>query len=100
MEPVTRQLDLWASRSDSPPRVKAPTSSELPDGLRLEFLADPTRCLTAAEAAAHLGIGRTTVYRLMGDGVLTSIKIGRCRRIPIASIAAYVNERLTQGAPT
>jgi hypothetical protein len=32
----------------------------------------------------------------MGDGVLTSIKIGRCRRIPIASIAEYVARRLAE----
>jgi excisionase family DNA binding protein len=49
------------------------------------------------EAAEHLGVGRTTVYRLMGEGMLTSIKIGRCRRIPIASIAEYVTEQLGRG---
>jgi excisionase family DNA binding protein len=97
MEPVTRHLDLWATRTDSPPRVEAPASWEIPDLLRLELLADPSRCLTAAEAAAHLGVGRTTVYRLMGNGELTSIKIDRCRRIPIVSISAYVNERLARG---
>jgi len=82
-------------------RLASPSESadhqQLPDVLRLELLADPSRCLTAAEAAKHLGVGRTTVYRLMGEGMLTSIKIGRCRRIPIASIAEYVTLQLVRG---
>ena len=56
--------------------------------------ADASRCLTAEQAAEHLGVGRTTVYRLINTGELPSITIGRCRRIPLERIAAFVARRL------
>lgn len=42
------------------------------------------------EAAALLGVGRTTVYELLGRGDLVAVRIGRCRRVPRAIVAAYV----------
>ena len=48
MEPATRQLDLWDTPSGSSPRVNPPASNEVPDALRLELMADPSRCLTVA----------------------------------------------------
>ena len=48
----------------------------------------------AEQAAKHLGVGRTTVYRLINTGELPSITIGRCRRIPLERIAAFVARRL------
>ncbi|KLL09843.1 MULTISPECIES: helix-turn-helix domain-containing protein [Protofrankia] len=53
--------------------------------------------LTAAEAAAVLGVGRSTVYELMAAGQIESVRIGRSRRIPRAALVAYV-DRL-RGAP-
>lgn len=49
--------------------------------------------LTVVEAAALLGVGRTTVYELLARGDLTAVRIGRCRRVPRAIVDAYV-ERL------
>ena len=57
-------------------------------------LSPNPRAASRAQAAQHLSIGRTTVYRLMTDGELTSIRIGRSRRIPLASIGAYVSRQL------
>lgn len=45
----------------------------------------------APEAARILGIGRTTVYRLMDRGDLHSVRIGTARRIPRSAIEAYLN---------
>lgn len=42
------------------------------------------------EAAAILGIGRTNIFRLMGLGVLGSIRIGRRRLIPALEIQAFI----------
>ncbi|KLL09987.1 MULTISPECIES: helix-turn-helix domain-containing protein [Protofrankia] len=53
--------------------------------------------LTAAEAAAVLGVGRSTVYELMAAGQIESVRIGRSRRIPRVALVAYV-DRL-RGAP-
>ncbi|KLL09503.1 excisionase family DNA-binding protein, partial [Protofrankia coriariae] len=47
--------------------------------------------LTAAEAAAVLGVGRSTVYELMAAGQIESVRIGRSRRIPRAALVAYVD---------
>jgi excisionase family DNA binding protein len=39
--------------------------------------------LTPMEAANVLHIGRTKIYDLIRNGELTSIKIGKLRRIPV-----------------
>jgi hypothetical protein len=38
------------------------------------------------------------LYRLMGSGQLGSIKVGRRRLIPMAAIAALVDQLLPEGA--
>jgi len=45
------------------------------------------------EAAELLGIGRSKFYELMAEGVIDSVRIGACRRIPLAALEEYV-ERL------
>jgi excisionase family DNA binding protein len=46
--------------------------------------------LTPVEAATALGIGRSKVYELLRAGALPSVRIGRCRRIPVSGIMEYV----------
>ncbi len=46
--------------------------------------------LTPAEAARALGIGRSKLYELMQDGILESVHIGSCRRIPADALTALV----------
>ena len=43
------------------------------------------------EAAELLGVGRSTVYDLMRTLALPSVKIGRCRRIPVSALRAFVD---------
>lgn len=43
------------------------------------------------EVAAILGLGRTTIYRLISDGELQRIKIGSSTLIPAADIEALLN---------
>lgn len=45
---------------------------------------------TTAEAAKVLGIGRSTLYLLLGRGEIESVKIGALRRIPPTALDAYV----------
>lgn len=52
--------------------------------------------LTPAEAADVLSISRTTVYELLNRGVLRSIKLGACRRIPIEALRELI-DRLGEG---
>ena len=49
--------------------------------------------LTPTEAARALGIGRSKLYEPMQEGVLESVHIGACRRIPTHALFALV-ERL------
>jgi excisionase family DNA binding protein len=51
--------------------------------------------LTVKEAAALIGIGRTTLYRLMDNGEINSVHIHTSRRIPLESVYEYV-DRLTK----
>lgn len=46
--------------------------------------------LTAEEAAAALGIGRTRVFALIRAGELRSLKIGASRRIPSDALDEFV----------
>jgi len=46
--------------------------------------------LTPNEAAVALGIGRSKVYELLRAGVLPSVRIGACRRIPADGLTTFV----------
>jgi excisionase family DNA binding protein len=46
--------------------------------------------LTPVEAARALGIGRSKLYELLQAGVLESVRIGACRRIPAAALSDLV----------
>jgi excisionase family DNA binding protein len=46
--------------------------------------------LTPTEAARALGIGRSKLYELLQDGILESVHIGACRRIPTDALLALV----------
>ena len=47
--------------------------------------------LTAEETAEILSIGRTKVYELMRLGMLESVKIHGCLRIPTEAVHNYVD---------
>lgn len=54
-------------------------------------LAEPRPILlTPTQAAALLGIGRTKVYELITSGRLFSLRIDSSRRVPRASVDAFV----------
>ena len=72
--------------ADRPPQIEAKSPATQSVAL------DPQRprtMLTVEEAAAELGIGRTTAYALVKSGELPSVKVGRLRRIPLTEIHAY-----------
>ena len=53
--------------------------------------------VSVRDAAALLGIGRTTAYELIADGELEVVHIRRAARVPMAAIEEYV-ARLRQRA--
>jgi len=50
--------------------------------------------VTPVQAAAMLGVGRTTLYYLTRDGEITAIRIGRSTRYSVTELQAYVNDRV------
>lgn len=72
---LTRLAELMA---DQPP-TEAPTRRPMPDRV----------LLTVEETAEQLGVGRTLVYKLIRNGEIASIQIGRLRRIPLSAIHEY-----------
>ena len=53
--------------------------------------------IDVAEAARRLAIGRSHLYRFLESGELPSLLIGRCRRIRVADLDAFVR-RLHEAA--
>jgi excisionase family DNA binding protein len=71
---------------------------ELAAAIREEIAAEdhppaPDRLLSVDEAAAMLGLGRSALYGEMGAGRLRSVKVGRRRLVPAASVATYIADR-------
>ena len=54
--------------------------------------------LTPEEAASALAIGRTKLYQLMASGVLRSVRIDKCRRVPISALEDLVERLAPAGA--
>jgi excisionase family DNA binding protein len=73
----------------APPPIGQPTDSKAPAEIGLSLL-------TVEEAARQLSLGRTTVYALLKGGQITSVRIGRRRRIPISALAAYTARLVSQ----
>ncbi len=48
--------------------------------------------LTPEVAAEVLSVGRTKVYQLMATGALRSVRIGKCRRVPMAAVMELVRQ--------
>ena len=48
--------------------------------------------LTPEEAARALRVGRNKVYELIASGELPSVKLGRCRRIPVDALRQFVDD--------
>ena len=46
--------------------------------------------LTVEEAADCLGVGRTYMFHLIGEGLVPSVRVGKLRRIRPDDLEAYV----------
>lgn len=47
--------------------------------------------LTVEEAAQRLAIGRSLMYELLASGRITSIRVGRLRRVPCDALSDFVD---------
>jgi excisionase family DNA binding protein len=53
---------------------------------------------TIEEVANILHIGRSTVFKLIKEGSIQSIKMGRSRRVPIDAMQNYVNDLVSESS--
>ena len=53
---------------------------------------------TPNQAAETLGIGRSTLYLLLAQGAIASVRIGASRRIPAAALHAYIHELTSEAS--
>ena len=58
----------------------------------MELLKDVPNVVTVEEAAAVLRVGRTTMYRLLSQGTIRHLKIGRKIVIPRAYLRDYIEK--------
>jgi excisionase family DNA binding protein len=49
--------------------------------------------LTVEEAAQALGVSRSTMYGFVSSGEIRSIKLGKCRRIPVDALAELIQRK-------
>jgi excisionase family DNA binding protein len=63
----------------------------------VETTQAPSTLLTIDEAASMLRVGRTTIFRLVAEGELMSIKVGRRRLVPTASLDDFVERATGRG---
>ncbi len=51
----------------------------------------PLLLLTVPDAARALAIGRTTLYELIAERRIETVHIGRCTRVPVEALRAFVD---------
>jgi excisionase family DNA binding protein len=95
-------LRLWAEDGSAPaprldprrrqPRQKAQTSEQAasPGETKPGNIGELVLLLSIEDAGKALGVGRSTVYELIGSGDLELVHIGRSARVPVEAVQAFV----------
>lgn len=73
--------------------------SRQPEGQPLERTGQRRELLRVEEAAALLAIGRTSMFALLRDRTVESVKIGRLRRVPADAITDYITRLTAEQRP-
>ena len=55
----------------------------------------PRKAVSVDDAAAMLGVGRSTMYELLETGCVRSVKVGRRRLVPIAALDDFLTMKDT-----
>lgn len=66
--------------------------------VRRETIAMAPVAVRIPQAAAMLGIGRSTLYLCIAAGEIETIKVGRSTLVPVDSLAAFVASRKASSA--
>jgi excisionase family DNA binding protein len=68
------------------------------DSLNADAPEDVPLLLKAEEVAKMLGLGRTTVYEMMGAGKLPVVRIGSAVRVPRQRLLDWIEANTEQAA--
>jgi excisionase family DNA binding protein len=52
--------------------------------------------LTIPQVCERLQLGRSSIYLLIADGRLATLRFGRAVRVPLASVEQLIRERLAE----
>ena len=55
------------------------------------------KLVSVDEACKYLGLGRWSVYKLINQNKLKSVKIGKRRLVPMGAIRAFIEKLETEG---
>jgi excisionase family DNA binding protein len=77
-------------------RLLAPFLQQTPS---IQTTVAPTRLLSVRDVADHLGISRSKVYELVYKGEISSVAIGRRKRISQAALAEFVSRPADIASP-
>ncbi|WP_445169891.1 helix-turn-helix domain-containing protein [Mycolicibacterium sp. Dal123E01] len=84
------------SQSQSPTQTQSPSDSPKPlEERRTEWKVE-RMLYPLNEVQQRLGVGRSTLYQLLGGGQLLSVKIGHRRFVTATALDAYV-QALSRG---
>jgi excisionase family DNA binding protein len=50
--------------------------------------------LTIEEAAQSLSVGRTHFYKLLSTQAIYTVRIGRCRLVPVGELEAFIARQM------
>jgi excisionase family DNA binding protein len=78
----TKEASLVPTVPHPPDHHAAPTPAIMP------------LLLTVNQAAQMLGIGRSTLYELIENGEIRSVKVGASRRVPLKAVHEYIDRLL------
>ena len=84
---VRKKVTPSAPSAPSAPGASG-ASAELSEPKQLPYTTE--LLLSVDQAARKLGVGRSLTYKLIFDGVLPSLMVGRFRRVPLADLEQYI----------
>lgn len=51
------------------------------------------------DAGEAIGVGRTVMFRLIAEGEIPSVRVGRRRLIPVAGLRAFAEKLIAEQVP-
>jgi excisionase family DNA binding protein len=54
--------------------------------------------LRPAEVGDAIGVSRSKAYELIANGVIPSVKVGGCVRVPLAALQSWIDRQMAERA--